>query len=278
MLEKLKQYKESMYEAMAQAENLGASAVKISFDHDEGISASYESGRLKYADASESMAFAILVIVDGKFGKAAANQPETLNEMVRRAVKLAETGAPAHFATFPKPAMKYDGIQSFDQATAELPRTRIVEDCGKLVDAIKSLHPSMVVNAAGSRIVAESLTINNAGLYDEFQESSWKIGAGFSKTTGTDMLFCSAARGWGKLDEHYDLDYIVNTVTENYKNASRIARLPDGKYPLLLPPKFVQRFLAPVKMGLNGFNVYLGTSPLKDKLGQTPFDSSFSLY
>ena len=103
-----------------------------------------------------------------------------------------------------------------------------------------------------------TITINNAGLVDEFEDSAWSIGADFSRTTGTDMLFSGAGCDWGKLDNHYDLDYIKAKLTDDFNNASRNARLPDGDYPLLLPPSFVRRFLAPVIMALSGYRVYLG--------------------
>ena len=276
-MSKLQKHKESMYDAMAQAEKSGASAVKISLSHDDGISTAFENGRLRYADSAESMSFGIMVIVNGKFGRAAANQPEMLKDMVARAIQFAQIGAPAHYATFPKPAKSYAEIASYDEAAASIPRQKLIDDCRELVDHIRSLHPSMVAEASGSRSSGETIIINNSGLYDEFQESSWSIGAGFTKTTGTDMLFCHSGRAWGKLDNHYDMNYIKATLTDDFQNASRTARLPDGAYPLLLPPLFVRRFLAPVIMALSGYKVYLGVSPLKDKLDQTPFHSSFTL-
>ena len=276
-MSKLQKYKDSMFDAMAMAEHQGASAVKITFNHVEGISTSFENGRLRYADSSESMSFAIMVIVDGKFGWSAANQPEMLKEMIGRAVKLAQVGAPAHYTTFPKTAEKYADIASHDSAAASIPRSKLIDDCGSLVAHIKSLHPSMVARASGSRSFGETISVFNTGLVDEFEDSSWSINADFSKTTGTDMLFSSAGRSWGKLDNHYDLNYIKEKLTEDFQYGSLNARLPDGDYPLLLPPSYVRRFLAPVVMALSGYRVYLGVSPLKDKLGQTPFHPSFSL-
>lgn len=270
-------FKPAMYKALELAKSLGASAAKIDFSNAESTSAEFENGRLKFATSGQSMSYGISLIIDGHRGSASGNQPENLLELVERAAALAKVGAVSYFDTLPKPADHYRKIKSHDPAVCNVTRDQMIQDCAELVDFMKSLDDNLTLSAGASTSEGEGLTLNSAGLEYEDTSTHWFIGADLQKTTGTNMLSIYAGRGWGQLQPYYDLDIIKQKIAEDFQRSSRFATLKDGKYPLLVPPAFVARFLSPVVMALSGRNVFRGTSPLKEKLGQKVFHENFTL-
>ena len=270
-------YQDRIDQAIRLATSLGASAAKISLSHTEANGVGFENARLKQTSNSETLSYNIMVIVDGHRGAASGNQPEYLEELVRRAVTLAKVGAQSHFTTFPKPADRYRDIQTFDPAVLDYSQDRMIADCQNLIDYLRTLDPALVVGAGASKGVSESISMNSAGLVDKDRATAWHISADFEKTTGTDLLACGAGRSWGQLNDLYDLDYIKRKLATDLQRASREASIPDGKWPLILPPSFVLQFLAPAFMGISGRSVFRGTSPLRDKLGTQPFSEALSI-
>lgn len=277
MNKKIQDYKDAFHKAIDTATRLGASAASINFSHGESEGIGFENGRLKSIGSSETMSYGISVIVNGKRGSATGNQPEQLDSLVHKAVELASIGAKSYFDTYPAPADHYVTIKQFDPAVTALTRQRFIDDSQNLVDFLKDLDPTLVISAGGGHSQGESYFLNNAGLICQSEDTVWNIGADFQKTTGTDMLQCNCSRSDMALSSLYDLDYIKNTLAEDLRNSARFATIPDGTCPLIVPPKLVSRFLAPVKMGLSGRSVAFGSSPLKDKLGQTVFSPDFTL-
>lgn len=256
-----------MLAGVSLAEKLGASAVKISFSHDESRSCNFEAGRLKYSGSDESVGYSIQVVKDGRRGGASGNIPEELDGMVRRAVELAQVGADAYFSAYPKPGV-YADIKGHSDSVIKLTSEKMIEDCQEIVDYLKSIDDTMDISASASKSEGESIVVNNAGLCESDTATAWSLGAGIQKTVGTDMLFSGARRNWMEVNHLYDKDYIKQTIARDLEWASRLAVIPDGEYPVILPPRMMGLFLVPILGGMNGRAVYKGTSPLKDKLGQ----------
>ncbi|MBP5673839.1 MAG: TldD/PmbA family protein [Victivallales bacterium] len=258
------------------AEQLGASAARITFNHGESRGCSFESGRLKNTESEETLAYHIMVIVNGRRGNASGNIPEAMESMVRRAIDLAQVGANAHYSHFPKPS-EYAVIKHHSDSVLKLTRDKMIADCQEIVDYLKGVDDTLDINSSAWKSEGESLIANNAGMFEVEQDTHWSLGGGVQKTTGTDMLFAYAYRGWQEINGLYDKEYIKQTIATDLQRASRMAQISDGSYPLIIPPQFLGRFLSPVIGGMNGRNVYKGTSPLKEKLGKQIAAANFTL-
>ena len=258
------------------AEKLGASAARITFNHHEYRGCSFESGRLKNTEGEEAMGYHVMVIVNGRRGNASGNVPEAMEDMVRRAIDLAHVGANAHYSKFPKP-VAYQDIKHHSDSVLKLTRDSMVTDCQEIVDYLKGVDDTLDISASAGRSEGEGILANNAGMFEVNRDTHWSLGGGVQKTTGTDMLFAHAYRGWQEVNGLYDKEYVKRTIETDLRRASRQAQLSDGSYPVIIPPQFLGGFLSPVIGGMNGRNVYKGTSPLKDKLGKQIAAANFSI-
>lgn len=264
-------------EGMKLAKELGASACSMSFSHSKSISIAYESNRLKESGAAEKSSYGISLVIDGREGTSVGNVPEAFSDMVRRAAEFAKHGAVSHFDTYPEPAKEYRKIKKYSGSVFELTLPKLKDDCQYLVDKMLEADAELITEAGGSVTESESYYLNSAGfVYDE-KTTGWDLSAGYQKTTGTDMLFSGGGRSSCKIDEFYDKEQVLEDPMFDLEHSRNIVKVESGTVPLFIPPSLVKKFLSPVVMGINGRNVFKGTSPLKDKLGTKCFSTNLSL-
>ena len=264
-------------EALNLAKRLGATAAKFSYVHSLSREVSFESSRLKTCSGEETQDYAITVVVNHRWGSARGNLMSAMPQVVERAIALAKNGAVSHFDEYPAPAESYREIRSYSPSVNNLTSEKLVNDCQGFVDRLLAADSSLIVDAGGSVGEIEALLALSSGFCEENHSSSWSVGGGFQKTTGTDMLFSGAGRGWGELNSLYDFDAIYDDVMFDLKNAAKIVKVSSGTVPLILPPSVVMRFFSPVFMGVNGRNVLKGTSPLQDKLHTQCFAKAINI-
>ena len=264
-------------EALELAKKLGATAAKFHYYHRAAHEVAFESSRLKACSGEESQDFVVNVIVDRKRGSARGNVMSSIPEIVERAVTFAKNGAVSHFDEYPAPAESYRKIRLYSPSVNSLTSEKLVNDCQGFVDRLMAADSTLIVDAGGSFDEAESLLALSSGFYNEDASTFWSIGGGFQKTTGTDMLFSGAGRSWGELNSLYDFNAIYDDVMFDLTNAAKIVKVSSGTVPLILPPSVVMKFFLPVIMGVNGRNVFKGTSPLQDKLHTQCFSKAINI-
>lgn len=258
------------------ATSLGASGAKIGLSHSEGISCRFESGRLKSADGRESFGYGVTVVLNGKRGSTSGNDLDSLEEMVRRAVALAEAGSVAHFDSYPDPG-KFTRVKSHSERTLTLTREQMIEGSQLIVDRLKDYNPDLDLHAGAGRGESESLLVTSGGVCHTGRGTNWSIGGRAQRTEGTDMLFAGHGRGFGDLNEFYDPGYVAERILWELRNGEEIAESPSGKTNVYLPPEALPMFLWPVVMGINGRSVAKGESPLKGRLGEQVLDPGITV-
>lgn len=264
-------------ECLRSARGKGASGAAIELRHSSSYGCNYAAGRLKHTGLSESLSYNIEVIVNGHRGEASGNVLEAMEQMLERALILAQKGAVSHFAEYPPPST-YKKIKFRSSSVKSLTREKLISDCGELVSALKELDPEMEIEAGGSRRESEGFIAHSGGFLQKTGHTSWSLGAGFTKINGEDMLFAGESRGWGKINHLYDLPFFINKLKRDYQYGIRLANFKAGKMPVLLSPRVSRMFLTPIISGLSGRNVFKGISPLKDKLGQQIFAKNLTIF
>jgi len=263
-------------EALSLAARKGATAAKIVFSHSENRACRFEAGRLKECNSADTMGYSIAMIINGRSGTAASNIPAAMNDMVERAAAIAASGAAAHFNAYPAPG-NYPSIQTFSPDVLAITREKTIADCQSMVDQLKTADASLDISAEAEISEDESIVANSAGLMHENRSTAWGLGLAIQKTTGTDMMFSHAGRGWNAWNNLYDPDYLVREILFDLRHASRFATIPDGAWPVFVPPRELSRFLLPIALGINGRNVFKGDSPLKDRLETACFAGNLSI-
>jgi len=263
-------------DAVRKATRAGASAAKVSFGHSESSYCSFEGGRLKRTGVNEGYSYGIEVIVNGKRGGTSGNRLEQLDALVDRAVTLAKVGSVAHFDKFPAPA-EYTKVKSYSGRTLSLTRDKMIKDCQKIIDAIKSYNSNLFIESGASLSESEEVMVTSGGLCYKNTHTGWGLGCGAQRTEGTDVLMVGYGRGWGDLNELYDTDEIIRRTLRDLKLSERMAEPPNGRVQAYFPPESLWNFYSPVAMGMNGRNVAKGDSPLKEKIGHKILDESITI-
>ena len=249
------------------AKRLGATAAKISLRHEEEASCSFEAGRLKTIDVSESLRYAITALVGRRMASTSGNRLEDLDTMIDRAVTLARVGSEAHFDTYPAPG-EVTEVRAHSPRTLTLTREQMIESCGEITDALKTYNPDLYVEASASRQESESVLVTSGGVEQTKKRSGWNVGAYAQRTEGTDILMTGAGRGWCDLNDLYSPGAVSDQILERLRPAEKLVEPPEGKVKAYIPPDSVAMMLRPLIIGINGRNVIKGDSPLAGKLGE----------
>jgi PmbA protein len=74
-----------------------------------------------------------------------------------------------------------------------------------------------------------------------------------------------------------DLERLAGRIVRKIELSGRIVEPPEGRLPVLFTPEGLEAVLMPVRQALSGKSVLQGISPLGGKLGETMFDTRFSI-
>jgi PmbA protein len=254
----------------------GASAAKIDLSQRERIGCSFEAGRLKGAETTQSVSYTVTVLIDGRKGSATGTDLGDLDEMISRAVELAKAGSAAHFDAYP-PAGEVTPVKTWSENVLALPRERLIDGCRHVVDALKGYDADLYIEAGGRRSESERLLVTTGGVRHASVSTGWSLNAYAQRTEGTDMLFAGFGRGWGELNGLFDPAYIASRILEDLRSGERIAEPPTGPCAAMLSPELLETLLYAVRMGVDGRNVAKGDSPLRGRLSEKAFDDKLTL-
>ena len=265
-------------EALERGRQEGATAVLVNCGYDNSRSVSFSAGRLKECSRKCTEMFSISLVAGGRMGMAAGNDWDALPSLVKRAAAFARNGAAAHFEKYPAPAAAYPELELDSDSVEKLTEEVLIADCGRIVSSLRELDDGLVVDAGGNVSRGLSITATDAGFWREEKRSLWSLGAGYQKTTGTDMLFSGAQRAWGEWNDFYSPDRLLEELAFDLRHGAQSVPVENGPVTLILPPEQMTLFLKPLALAINGRNVFKGTSPLKDKLGRLCFAQNLSVY
>lgn len=241
---------------------------------DEEIPVEFESNRLKNIQSKQSTVIALRIIKNGRIGYAVTTDIEDSEKLVDMAVETAEFGMQAKYSL--PPVQDYLPVQTYDPEIEGVTIEKMANLGQEMVDAVTKASPEIICDAGVSRHSASVTILNSNGLEAKCRSSLFGLGIGGTLVRGTDMLFVgdgqSSSRPILKTEE------IIQNVLCQLEWAKEQAVIETKTMPVVFTPHGVESALiAPLASAFNGKMVLEGASPLKDKLGEQIFDSSFSL-
>lgn len=238
----------------------------------ESTNVSFENDKLKSVKSSQSTSINVKVVVDGKIGSSVATDMNDGDGVVARAMEAAAFGSPAYFQ-FPE---MQDGpdVKVYDDAVPSVKKKEMVEIGGEMMEAVKAYNPDILVGAGIAKSVVQREFANSAGASFTTQATSFGVGVHGQWVRGTDILLAGRAFEWKKRD----IDYadVANQTIELFKMAEHPAPISSGQLPVIFTPEGMNVLILALTLGLDGKNVFLGASPLADKLGKKIADERFS--
>ncbi len=250
-----------------------AEQVEVLNLQNEKTTVEYEANQLKTCTVAETKGTAVRVIRKGQLGFSASTDEATLDKLAANALESAAYGDKAPFSfPDPKPAPI---VRTFDKAVAYLPIARLVEIGKEILGLILPVEPDARCNVSLERSLVSANIRNQKGLDVSFQTSPLSLGVEIDRIEGDDVLILYDQFGTTIWEKNY-LDF-ARRLVEKLEKARTITAIKPGKMPVLFAPTGTLALGLPLSQGLNGKEVYKGTSPMKGKIGEKLFDEKVTI-
>jgi len=241
-----------------------AQAVQAVMLTQETSAVDFENDRLKSAQSSQRTQVEVKVIVDGKVGTSTTTDLQDIDGVVTRALEAAEFGSPAHFEL--PDAQTLEPVKIFDPALLPLEKPEMIRMGQQMMDMIKTYNPEILAGAAVYKTVSRVEYANSRGTQYSADHTDFNVGTGGQLVRGTDILF--ATQSLGQKKRSVDTEEIAAQAIEYFRMAEQIAPIESGEMPVIFTPRGLIALLLSLGLAVDGKSVYLGASPLRDKLGQ----------
>ena len=250
-----------------------AQAAEISVSSRHSVTAEYEDDRLKNVAVAQTTDLGARVIVNGKLGAAHGTDPARADDVVSRAIELAEFGSDANFQ-FPAPN-DHPAVNTFDPAVESIPKEDLVASGAEIRDLIKAYNHDIKAFAYVGWEAIDRRIVNSSGLDVSDRSTTCEIFGGGMLIRGTDMLNVYHGRSWRRPPA--PPREIAEQAVEQFRLAERTASVSPKSMPVILAPRASTLLLLPLQLGYNGKNVLKGDSPLAGRLGDKIASEAFSL-
>ncbi len=239
----------------------------------ESTEVSFENDRLKSASSAQTTRVEVRVIVDGKVGESETTDLADADGVVGRALEAAAFGSPAHFE-FAGPGEAPD-VALFDADVPALSQQDMVAIGAEMMGIVKDDNSEVLVHAgvssdAGSREVATS-----AGAVHTTESTSLGVYVYGQWIRGTDILMAGDGTSWRR--RTIDHKQVAHRAVEWLRLAENIAPIRSGELPVIFTPEGLNVLELALVLGINGKNVFLGSSPLAKRLGETIADERLTV-
>jgi PmbA protein len=250
-----------------------AEQVEVLSMQNEKTTIEYEANQLKTCTVAETKGTAVRVIRKGQLGFAASTDDTAMDKLAANALESATYGDKAPFS-FPE-AKPAPIVRTFDKAIADLPIAQLVEIGREMLDLILPIEPNARCNVSLERSIVSANIRNQKGMDVSFKTSPLSLGIEIDRIEGDDVLILFDQLGVTVWEKDY-LTFVRRQV-ENLKMARTITSLKPGKMPVLFAPTGMLALGLPLSQGLNGKEVYKGTSPMAGKVGEKLFDEKITV-
>jgi PmbA protein len=250
-----------------------AQGAQAALGQSESTNVSFEDDKLKSAGAAQSTGMSVKVIVDGKIGSSHTTDIDDVDGVVARALEAAELGSPAYFE-FPGP-QEGPSVEVYDDTVPPVTKEEMVRIGEEMMSLVKGYHSDILVSAGAGKSVSKGQFANSAGVEYSTQTTSFGVGVNGQWVRGTDILLAGHGFGWKKRD--IDHMAIAGKAIELLRMAENLAPISSGAMPVIFTPEGVNVLLLALRLGFNGKNVFLGSSPLAGKLGEKIADETISI-
>lgn len=239
----------------------------------ESSEVTYENDKLKHSMFQQETHMGVRVILNGKVGSSHTTDINDIDGVVHRALETAQFGSPAHFS-FPGPQDAAD-VKIFDPLVTNTSLTEMLDMGGEMISIIKDYNPDILVNSGVAKSTTRSEFANSSGIQFVEESTSFWVWVYGELIRGTDILM--AGHSSGSRSKNISHSKTAKKAVELFKMAERNVNIRSGRMTVIFPPEGVIVLLLALKLGLNGKNVFMGSSPLKDKLGQKIADEKLSI-
>lgn len=256
-------------------------AKKISVEADISIgkryssSITYKSNEIDTISSNEAGWISLRIIKDGKLGISYSYDLKTKpDKLLNKALVNSKYGPVCHFK-LPEKVTSFQQPKSYDPKIV----TFKTSDAKKIAEAemqkLLAKETDLLVSSGVSTSHSESRFLNTNGT----DYSTKKTNLGYyilgQRNSEGDFLRIASDISSRKLDE--DLTKPQKTVANLFDWSKKLVEVKTGKFDVYLEADVFIELLRIVLTALNGKNVLMGSSFLKDSLGKTVFDKRLQI-
>jgi len=240
----------------------------------EDTSVQFEANRLKHVQSKQSVSVALRVIKKGRIGYATATTVDNADSLIEMALETAQFGQKAEFH-FPTLA-SFGRIRTFDAATEKVSAETMTSLGSEMVSALIKHTPELLCEGGVGRSTTIVTLLNSRGGQANYKETHFSLGIEAQLVRGSDMLFVGDSQS--SCQPILETDSIINTILKQLDYANVQAEVSTKPMPVIFTTQGVaSALISPLMAGFNGKMVLEGASPIGSRLGETVFDSRFSL-
>jgi PmbA protein len=166
-------------------------------------------------------------------------------------------------------------VRTFDKVVADLSIGRLAEIGQEILDLVLTVEPEARCNISLERAIVSASIRNQKDLDVTFKTSPFSLGLEIDRIEGDDVLIVFDQFGTTVWEKDY-MDF-AHRLVEKLIKARTITSIKPGTMPVLFAPSGTLALVLPLSQGLNGKEVYKGTSPLAGKIGEKVFDEKISM-
>lgn len=261
-----------MQRALEEARKAGADAT-LSLDESRNVELNYEFNRLKSIQNTETLSYAAQAIKGGHLGVARSTKAEGGADVMNKAIRLTEYGAPVAYA-FPEP-LPASKPSVYSEKLAGLSLEQMIEAGRDITEFLKALHPDVNGCLRFTKSVQRSSIANTNGLC-----ASWE------RTVLNVLTYVTLAEGQNLVDIYdfhssTDFDWNIEKTKEEigakFELARKIVPIETGIYDVLFTPRGFGDLISPILACLDGKAVARKVSPFAGRLGDQAFSPKLTI-
>ena len=241
----------------------------------EALPIKFQADKLTEIQGKKTIQSNCRVIENGKAGFSATNTLAE-KELIARARSLTPFGMSCNI-TLPKP-QNLQKVDNYFKSTAALSTSVMVEAGKDIIARIKKgIGRDLPVDSFIIKDITSVTLRNSEGIDYHYQFTQAGIYATVTEAVEGDIH--------SVFEQDFNPDFarvrpqmIVDNIVEFYLKGKKADSVPSGSYQVLLHPYAVADFLYPFIIGIDGERIKDKTSPLRDKLGETIFHPSLTLW
>ncbi len=230
----------------------------------------FENAKLNNMDSKFQSGLSLRIIKEGKLGFAYTRNLTDRQEFLQNALDSLKGGVEAIF-DFPL-TRKLPQLDTFDSSVENLSTEKIVGECARVCDLLKSKTDAEIEMAASAH-VGNLRIMNSAGTDVSMRSSAYEIfGNIIYPGTGVGVWRAFMDKGFGMMP-----DDLVNEMIDLYRKTSRVLEPKGGKMKVLFMPSSQITFNWRILSGTSSKSVYEKVSPVAEKVGEKIFDEKLTI-
>lgn len=234
----------------------------------------FKSGRLDSVKSVSTTGKAVRVIKDGRIGFSSTTDLEDEEEPVSRAVNSSRFGDRIQFDF--SDSKNFSFLDCFHDEVRDFQLEEQIRMGLDFVEQLKRFEEDLEIDLSVTKSISNVRITSTAGLDAEESLTHLALNVSVQKVEEGD-IFNTYATTQSRDKENFSPRSLADKIIRNLKWGRRSSAVSSGKQPVIFTPRGVLVLILPLVAGLNGRNVFLGSSPLAGTLGERVFDEAVNL-